>query len=264
MSRLFWLVSWLCTSGGQDQGVGQLGSYLRSCRLLAESSLCGCKDWGSCLSAGCHLGAIFSLCWLLSSSPLWPRISELSAVHAAFCLWESLTSPSARSKLVSPLYLSDLPISQGGTLSFWMPPLSWLVLRAPPSVNGVLLLVWSGSPSSLTLPAFSGRSSWCQRCQSSSLSTASEFLSTVLVCSARTPQHIPMKIYTSLTCDTNTGLPGTSLVAQWLRIRLPTQGTQVWPLVLENPTCHGATKPLVGNNRSQGYTEQAESGPHSP
>ena len=37
---------------------------------------------------------------------------------------------------------------------------------------------------------------------------------------------------------------GTSLVAQWLRICLPMQGTRVWALVREDPTCHGATKPV--------------------
>ena len=40
---------------------------------------------------------------------------------------------------------------------------------------------------------------------------------------------------------------GTSLVAQWLRIHLPMQGTQVWSLVWEDPTCHGATKPMHHN-----------------
>ena len=40
---------------------------------------------------------------------------------------------------------------------------------------------------------------------------------------------------------------GTSLVAQWLRIRLPMQGTWVQALVQEDPTCCGATKP-VGHN----------------
>ena len=34
-----------------------------------------------------------------------------------------------------------------------------------------------------------------------------------------------------------------SLVAQWLRIHLPMQGTRVQALVQEDPTCHGATKP---------------------
>ena len=37
---------------------------------------------------------------------------------------------------------------------------------------------------------------------------------------------------------------GTSLVAQWLRIRLPSQGTRVRALVREDPTCRGAAKPV--------------------
>uniref|UniRef100_A0A8C6FBZ8 Hikeshi-like N-terminal domain-containing protein n=1 Tax=Monodon monoceros TaxID=40151 RepID=A0A8C6FBZ8_MONMO len=40
---------------------------------------------------------------------------------------------------------------------------------------------------------------------------------------------------------------GTSLVAQWLRICLPMQGTRVQSLVREDPTCHGATKPVCHN-----------------
>ena len=40
---------------------------------------------------------------------------------------------------------------------------------------------------------------------------------------------------------------GTSLLAQWLKIRLPMQGTQVRALLWEDPTCHGATK-LVRQN----------------
>ena len=38
-----------------------------------------------------------------------------------------------------------------------------------------------------------------------------------------------------------------SLVVQWLRICLPTQGTRVRALVREDPTCHGATKPVHHN-----------------
>ena len=38
-----------------------------------------------------------------------------------------------------------------------------------------------------------------------------------------------------------------SLVAQWLRIRLPMQGIQVRTLVQEDPTCCGATKPVSHN-----------------
>ena len=40
---------------------------------------------------------------------------------------------------------------------------------------------------------------------------------------------------------------GTSLVTQWLRIRLPMQGTWVRSLVGEDPTCRGATRPVSHN-----------------
>ena len=40
---------------------------------------------------------------------------------------------------------------------------------------------------------------------------------------------------------------GASLVAQWLRVCLPMQGTRVRALVWEDPTCHGATKPRRHN-----------------
>ena len=39
----------------------------------------------------------------------------------------------------------------------------------------------------------------------------------------------------------------TSLVVQWLRIHLPTQGTWVRALVREDPTCCRATKPVCHN-----------------
>ena len=38
-----------------------------------------------------------------------------------------------------------------------------------------------------------------------------------------------------------------SLVAQWLRIRLPMQGTRVGALFQEDPTCHRAIKPVRHN-----------------
>ena len=38
-----------------------------------------------------------------------------------------------------------------------------------------------------------------------------------------------------------------SLVAQWLRICLPIQGTRVWALVWEDLTCRGATRPVSHN-----------------
>ena len=40
---------------------------------------------------------------------------------------------------------------------------------------------------------------------------------------------------------------GSSLVAQWLRIRLPMQGTRVRALVREDPTCRGASEPVCHN-----------------
>ncbi|KAJ8795847.1 hypothetical protein J1605_002609 [Eschrichtius robustus] len=39
----------------------------------------------------------------------------------------------------------------------------------------------------------------------------------------------------------------TSLVAQWIRIRLPMQGTWVRALVQKDPTCHRTTKPMHHN-----------------
>ena len=41
--------------------------------------------------------------------------------------------------------------------------------------------------------------------------------------------------------------PGASLVAQWMKIHLPMQETQVQSLVQEDPTCLGATKPMYHN-----------------
>ena len=38
-----------------------------------------------------------------------------------------------------------------------------------------------------------------------------------------------------------------SLVAQWLRIRLPMQETRVRALVREDPTCHRTTKSVRHN-----------------
>ena len=38
-----------------------------------------------------------------------------------------------------------------------------------------------------------------------------------------------------------------SLMVQWLRIRLPMQGTRVRALVRGDPTCCGATKPVRHN-----------------
>ena len=42
-------------------------------------------------------------------------------------------------------------------------------------------------------------------------------------------------------------IEGTSLVAKWLGIHLPMQGTQLWSLVQEDPMCHRATKSMHHN-----------------
>ena len=47
--------------------------------------------------------------------------------------------------------------------------------------------------------------------------------------------------------NTNSWNRWTSLVVQWLRIRLPMQGTQVRALVREDLTCRGAIKPVRYN-----------------
>ena len=47
--------------------------------------------------------------------------------------------------------------------------------------------------------------------------------------------------------DSNKDYTQTSLVAQWLRTRLPMQGTQVRSLVRDDPTCYGAAKPVCHN-----------------
>ena len=48
--------------------------------------------------------------------------------------------------------------------------------------------------------------------------------------------------------DTHLKLPCWAfLVARWLRIRLPMQGTRVRALVREDPACRRATKPVRHN-----------------
>ena len=52
--------------------------------------------------------------------------------------------------------------------------------------------------------------------------------------------HIQVNIYLK-------GKKRASLVAQWLRICLPMQGTRVQALVWEDPTCRRATRPMSHN-----------------
>ena len=48
-------------------------------------------------------------------------------------------------------------------------------------------------------------------------------------------------------CVNSMVIRGPSLMAQWLRICMPMQGTRVRALVREDPTCLGATKPVHHN-----------------
>ena len=49
----------------------------------------------------------------------------------------------------------------------------------------------------------------------------------------------------------------TSLVGQWWRIHLPVQGTWVWSLVQEDPTCCKATKPVYHNYWASGLESES-------
>ena len=56
-----------------------------------------------------------------------------------------------------------------------------------------------------------------------------------------------MDVFEAATLAIESLMSGASPVAQWLRIHLPMQGTWVRALVWEDPTCHGATKPMHHN-----------------
>ena len=60
--------------------------------------------------------------------------------------------------------------------------------------------------------------------------------------------HLPPPRTAELLAKVYWDQPGSSPVVQWLRIRLPEQGTRVPYLVWEDPTCLGATKPAHSNN----------------
>ena len=57
------------------------------------------------------------------------------------------------------------------------------------------------------------------------------------------PTDWGQEIWSKRVCRYSRTIGGTSLV-QWLRIRLPVQGTQVRSLVQEDSTCHGAPEPV--------------------
>ena len=70
-------------------------------------------------------------------------------------------------------------------------------------------------------------------------------------CKAKSRAHRSQRTKTQLTPGLHLHIRlliiGTSLVAQWLRIRLPMQGTRVQALVWDGPTCRRATKPVRHN-----------------
>ena len=59
--------------------------------------------------------------------------------------------------------------------------------------------------------------------------------------------NISVSLSLSIPSSTLNQSKGASLVAQWLRICLPMQRTRVRALVLEDPTCRRAAKPLSHN-----------------
>ena len=61
------------------------------------------------------------------------------------------------------------------------------------------------------------------------------------------PSTLWTRMPSPIHCSSQNCIFGTSLVAQRLRIHLPTQGTRVPSLVWEDPTCRGATKPMCHN-----------------
>ena len=62
-----------------------------------------------------------------------------------------------------------------------------------------------------------------------------------------TPEDLTRMANSHKKCGNIKDAMGASLVAQWLRICLPMLGTRVQALVREDPTCHGATKPVRHN-----------------
>ena len=85
---------------------------------------------------------------------------------------------------------------------------------------------------------------------SKSLLRASSVPSTVLGSGNKAVEKSPgsLAAYILVKIIGNKNQPiGASLVAQWLRICLPMQGTRVRALVWEDPTCRGATTPVSHN-----------------
>ena len=65
--------------------------------------------------------------------------------------------------------------------------------------------------------------------------------------SSPTVATLEKHFFLSISANHKYNIRGTSLVAQWLRICLPMQGTRVQALVREDPTCCRETKPMHHN-----------------
>ena len=63
----------------------------------------------------------------------------------------------------------------------------------------------------------------------------------------KNPGYKSLTFTTRVICMVKIPKFGASLVVQWLRIHLPMQETWVRALVLEDPTCRRATKPVCHN-----------------
>ena len=69
----------------------------------------------------------------------------------------------------------------------------------------------------------------------------------IIICLQNTHMDLWLIFTLSNRMHKNKKEAGASLLAQWLRICLTMQGTWVWAMVREDPTCRGATKPVRHN-----------------
>ena len=84
-----------------------------------------------------------------------------------------------------------------------------------------------------------------QSCERINFCCLSHPVCNILLCNpSKLILHRPWQIYPK---EVKNPKMGASLVARWLRIHLPMQGTRVRALVREDPTCCGATKPMRHN-----------------
>ena len=110
----------------------------------------------------------------------------------------------------------------------WRKTYGWK--KCPPGFSAAFHSQFSSFPGSDCLPNLGSMSYWCIHIINSLFKAAYTF-----------------PLFTKLQTIQIKGDFRTSLVAQWLRIHLPTQGTQFLSPVWEDTTCPGATNPLCHN-----------------